>query len=67
MDLPYLKIKGRSLLPVIQGGMDKLLWGDSGLRDAADNIILDSHQMIVTGNKSGNISSIFRLVGSSMA
>lgn len=21
MDLPYLKIKGRSLLPVIQGGM----------------------------------------------
>lgn len=28
--------------------MDKLLWGDSGLRDAADNIILDAHQMIVT-------------------
>ena len=28
--------------------MGKLLWGDSGRRDAADNIILDSHQMIVT-------------------
>ncbi|WP_163098219.1 DUF116 domain-containing protein [Acidithiobacillus ferrianus] len=28
--------------------MDKLLWGDSGLREAADNIVLDSHQVVVT-------------------
>lgn len=28
--------------------MDQLLWGDSGLHDAAGNIILDSHQIIVT-------------------
>ncbi|OYV72749.1 MAG: lipoate--protein ligase, partial [Acidithiobacillus ferrivorans] len=28
--------------------MNKLTWGDSGLRDGADNLVLDSQQIIVT-------------------
>lgn len=31
-----------------KGFMNKLTWGDSGLRDGADNIVLDSQQIIVT-------------------